>query len=560
MSSARLGRRSVLAGGAAAVGAAALTAAPPAAAAAASGARAAHGAPTAVGAKVSARDPRYELLTTGINKRHVARPEYIKMIRSAADAEGALRDAFRLGKRVSVRSGGHCVADFTCNPEVEVILDFSEMTGVGYDPRFRAFYVEAGARLYNVYEALYKGWGVTIPGGVCHSVGAGGHVSGGGYGMLSRAYGLVVDHLYAVEVVTVDAAGKVRTVVATREEDDPNRDLWWAHTGGGGGNFGLATRYWFRSPEATGSRPEDQLVNPPSRVWVSAVDFLWDQLDEASFSRLLRNFGSWHERHSGPDDEYRHLSSLFNVNARAFGRLSLYTQIDATIPRSRALLDAYLAELLDGTGLEAVPMDRPSGELASMPNYFRPAELPWLAAARMLGAPDPVGANPIARVGLKAAYFRKNFTDHQVAALYRALSDPAPDNRDTTLVLLSFGGRINGVAPHATASAQRDSAFKVIFQNIWSDERRDERYMRWIRDWYQDVFAETGGVPAIDGVTDGTYINYPDTDMADPRYNRSRLPWHALFYKDNYRRLQKIKRRWDPTDYFRHSLSIKASR
>ncbi|KQW13378.1 FAD-binding protein [Streptomyces sp. Root369] len=554
MSSAHLGRRSVLAGGAAAVGTAALTAAPPATAAADSGARA------AVGAKVSPRDPRYELLTTGINKRFVARPEYIKMIRSAADAERALREAFRSGKRVSVRSGGHCVADFTCNPDVEVILDFSEMTGVGYDPRFRAFYVEAGARLYNVYEALYKGWGVTIPGGVCHSVGAGGHVSGGGYGMLSRAYGLVVDHLYAVQVVTVDANGKVRTVIATREEDDPNRDLWWAHTGGGGGNFGLATRYWFRSPEATGSQPGDQLVNPPSRVWVSAVDFRWEQLDETSFGRLLKNFGSWHQRHSGPDDEYRHLSSLFNVNAKAFGRLSLYTQIDATIPHSRALLDSYLAELLDGTGIEPVPMDRPSGELAAMPNYFRPAELPWLAAARMLGAPDPVGANPIARVGLKSAYFRENFTDHQVASLYRFLSDPELDNPDTTLVLLSFGGLINGVEPHATASAQRDSVFKVIFQNIWSDEKRDERCLRWIREWYQDVFAETEGVPETDGVTDGCYINYPDTDMADPRHNRSGLPWHALFYKDNYRRLQEIKRHWDPADYFRHSLSITTSR
>ncbi|MGW0583215.1 hypothetical protein ACWD25_46575 [Streptomyces sp. NPDC002920] len=92
-----------------------------------------------------------------------------------------------------------------------------------------------------------------------------------------------------------------------------------------------------------------------------------------SFGRLLKNFGSWHERHSHPDDEYRHLSSLFNVNAKAFGRLSLYTQIDAT------------------------------------------------------GAPDPVGANPIARVGLKSAYFRKNFTGHQVTSVYQFLSDPELD-------------------------------------------------------------------------------------------------------------------------------------
>ncbi|MEV7684135.1 FAD-binding protein [Streptomyces sp. NPDC088341] len=76
------------------------------------------------------------------------------MIRSTKDAEDSVRAAYRAGKRVSVRSGGHCLADFTCNPEVEIILDFSEMTGVDRDPRFRAFVVESGARLYNVFEEL----------------------------------------------------------------------------------------------------------------------------------------------------------------------------------------------------------------------------------------------------------------------------------------------------------------------------------------------------------------------------------------------------------------------
>ena len=50
---------------------------------------------------------------------------------------------------------------------------------------------------------------------------------------------------------------RARSVVATRESSDPNRDLWWAHTGGGGGNFGVVTRYWFRSPGAAGERSRD---------------------------------------------------------------------------------------------------------------------------------------------------------------------------------------------------------------------------------------------------------------------------------------------------------------
>lgn len=114
----------------------------------------------------------------------------------------------------------------------------SALKAVYFDAEHGAFAVEAGALLLDVYERLYRGWGVTVPGGMCFQVGAGGHVSGGGWGLLCRRYGLVVDHLYAVEVVVVDEDGTVRTVVATREDDDPDRELWWAHTGGGGGTSG----------------------------------------------------------------------------------------------------------------------------------------------------------------------------------------------------------------------------------------------------------------------------------------------------------------------------------
>jgi hypothetical protein len=94
----------------------------------------------------------------------------------------------------------------------------------------------------------------------------GGHVSGGGWGWLTRRDSLIVDHLYGVEVVVVDANGAVRTVVATREANDPNRDLWWAHTGGGGGNFGVVTRYLFRSPGVTSTDPRKLLREPPAQV------------------------------------------------------------------------------------------------------------------------------------------------------------------------------------------------------------------------------------------------------------------------------------------------------
>ncbi|ONI92107.1 FAD-linked oxidase [Saccharothrix sp. ALI-22-I] len=551
-----LTRRSVLSGAAALLGGAAAGTTIPTAVAE-------PGTATAVppGPVVRPGDPRYPDLMTGNNQRFVARPEYVKLITSTADAENAVRDAVRAGKRVSVRGGGHCFSDFVCNPEIEVILDVSAMTDVYYDERMRAFCVQSGARLTNVYEALYKGWHVTIPGGVCWSVGIAGHVAGGGYGLLSRAHGLTVDHLYAVEVVTVDERGGVRTVVATREADDPNRDLWWGHTGAGGGNFGVITRYWFRSPDAHDTDPADQLVSPPSTVLVSAVEFDWDELDQASFTRLVQNFGTWHERNADPGAATTAVSSLFNVSHRAHGSMGMFTQVDATAPNARRMLDDYLAAITEGVAARPRPAKAPIGELGKLPiDLGEPRELPWLQAARLVGTNNPTITDPTSRGVHKSAYLRKAFDDEQCAALYRGMTGEDFTNPDTMLVLLSFGGRVNAPERGATAHAQRDSAFKMCLQTFWNSAEDDDFHITWARETYRGMFAATGGVPVPGDHADGCYINYPDNDVAAPEFNRSGVPWQALYYRENYPRLQQVKKRWDPADHFRHALSIQPAR
>jgi hypothetical protein len=508
------------------------------------------------GERIDNTDPRYEELMTGNNQRFVARPDYVHLITSPAGAEQAVREAVRQGKRVSLRGGGHCFADFVCHPEVEAILDVSQMTGVDYDPGRRAFVVEAGARLMNVYEALYKGWNVTIPGGICYGVGIAGHIAGGGYGLLSRAHGLTVDHLYAVEVVVVGRGGRVRRVVATREPNDPNRDLWWAHTGGGGGNFGLVTRYWFRSPGAFGRKPSDQLIAPPAKVLVSAIEFPWSEITRKSFTRLLKNFAAWHQVNSDPDSPNVHLSSLFNVNAKAHGSLSMFTQVDATRRDSRKLLADYLSAITAGVDVVPTSASRSLGEIGPMPGFEVPRELPWLQATRMVGTNNPTITNPSSRGGHKSAYMLDVFSGKQIDTLYDYMTRPDFENPDTMLVLFSSGGKVNAIHPQATANAQRASGFKMCFQTFWERPEEDEYYLTWLRDLYEEFFESTGGVPVPGGRTDGCYINYPDNDVADPRHNRSGVPWQTLYYKENYPRLQRVKGRYDPNNYFRHAMSV----
>lgn len=79
-----------------------------------------------------------------------------------------------------------------------------------------------------------------------------------------------------------------------------------------------------------------------------------------------------------------------------------------------------------------------------------------------------------------------------------------------------------------------------------------------MRALYRDLFADGRGLPVPGGAYDGTFINHPDADLADPALNTSGVAWSTLYYKDNYPRLRDIKARWDPLNVFRHALSIRA--
>src|SRR6476620_5893390 len=217
--------------------------------------------------RIGPDDPRYRgVVEKRFNKRFGASPDYVRLVGSTAQVILAVEAAVRAGRRLVVTSGGHCLEGFVSDPEVRVIIDVSPMKRVYYDAAMGAVAVEAGATVGETFRALFEMGGIVLPLGEYPEIGMGGHVVGGAFGFLCRQLGLAADYLHAVEVVTVNGAGRANSVVATREPSDPNRDLWWAHTGGGGGNFGIVTRYWFRSPDAAGREPARLLPRAPESV------------------------------------------------------------------------------------------------------------------------------------------------------------------------------------------------------------------------------------------------------------------------------------------------------
>ncbi|MFN2633023.1 MAG: FAD-binding oxidoreductase [Thermoanaerobaculia bacterium] len=493
--------------------------------------------------RIGPDDPRYlAAVDKQFNKRYRGIPDYVRLVCSVDDVVSAVEDALKEGRRFVVTSGGHCLEGFVSDPDAQVIIDVSLMKRIFYDAERRAVAVEAGATVGETFRSLFETWGSVIPLGEYPQIGMGGHVAGEAFGFLCRQHGLAADYLHAVEVVTVDESGRASPVVATRETSDPNHDLWWAHTGGGGGNYGIVTRYWFRSPDASGGAPARMLPRAPESITTFKAEWNWGDVDRPSFLRRLQNHGIWCERNSGADSPNASLWALFEIHRKQFGKFLIRGVSTAGAGAGRQIED-HLAAV--GEGVRG-PNDRELTRMSWLEFALNP--FPDLFAVPPGGVSSKV----------KDALLRKRFTDRQIGVAYQYLTRTDHDVMGGLFGLATYGGRVNAVASDATAAAQRGSILDIACTTGWVDPRDEAKNLAWVRSFYRDLFAETGGVPVPGDVYDGAFINHPDTDLADPAWNTSGVPWHTLYYQEGYRRLQRVKARWDPRNLFRHALSIRS--
>ncbi len=481
--------------------------------------------------KIVKDDPGYRaVVEKRFNKRFTARPDYVRLVSSTAEVASAVEEAVAEGRRLVATSGGHCLEGFVSDPDVRVIIDVSPMKRVYVDSDLHAIAIEAGATVGDAFRALFDNWGVVIPLGEYPGVGIGGHVAGGAFGFLCRQLGLAADYLYGVEIATVDADGHARTVLATREPADPNHDLWWAHTGAGGGNFGIVSRYLFQS----------DLPKAPASITTLNVEWNWSDVDRASFLRLLQNHGAWSEQNSDADSPFASLWTLLQCHRQQLGKIFIRAVSTAGDDAERQMHE-FLAAV---TANVPAPRDKAV------------QRMPWLDFALNpfpdLFAVPPGGVS----VKVKDALLRRRFTDRQIEIAYDYLTRTDHDVMGGMFGLASYGGRVNTVARDATASAARGAIFDIACTTGWMDPQDEAKNLSWVRAFYRELFAETGGVPIPGDAYDGALINHPDVDFLDPALNTSGVPWHTLYFQSNYPRLQRVKARWDPRNVFRHALSI----
>lgn len=466
----------------------------------------------------------------------------IALCLSAQDTAEALQRVVSAGQRPTIRSGGHCYEDFYANNPKGTLIDMSMQTHVGTIPSDGSYRIEAGATLGRTYQELYKLYNVTLPGGTCDSVGVGGHVTGGGYGFVSRLHGTTADWVSGVEILTVDSAGKVALRTCNTKQD---ADLFRACRGAGGGNFGLIVTYTF-----------EKLPPAPQEVMVSNMIFPWAEMSEDKFARIFDAFGSYFATR-GQDPDTWGLFAVIEANHKASGYMRVSAQFcnpDGTCKETK-VLDEFLALFESCKPSSIVPPPAASNPASRSFGPHMMTRIPWAETGAAGGA-----RRGLTRGKYKSTCMKKKFSAHEIQTLYKYLTQTRPgvDFSRTVVEVDSYGGAMNRKEMlEETVAFQRSSIMKLQYQTYWSDPAEDEGHTSWMHEFYKEVYSGGDvdsahqGTPYPGPNYEGCYINWCDRDMTEYAY------WPQLYYGPNYEFLQQVKRKYDPNNVFHHAMSIR---
>jgi FAD/FMN-containing dehydrogenase len=426
------------------------------------------------------------------------RPLAVLRAADASDVQAAVRWAARNDVPIAARSGGHSYAGYA-SVRGGLVVDLRRLDRVTVDRGSGTATVGPGAQLIDVYRRLARA-GATIPAGSCPSVGIGGHALGGGMGLAGRRFGLTCDNVTALRIVTAD--GRL-----LRCDADTNPDLFWACRGGGGGNFGIVTRFELRT-HAVGNASWFLLSWP----WASAGAALaaWQALAPDTTSRL---------------------TSIFTLGTGASGPVvTSIGQYFGSVAKLRALLRPL-------TAVGGARLSIGSSSYFALMKRWAGCATTSTHACHTTGT-EPGGRLPRARFAAKSDYVAQPLSSAGRAAMIAAIERRRRQASGSgSLLLDSYGGAINRVASDATAFVHRDVMFGVQ-ELAYFPPGGQAAALAWLRSTHSALRPFTTGAG---------YQNYIDPTLSN---------WQSAYYGANYDRLVDVKRDYDPDGVFRFAQSI----
>jgi FAD/FMN-containing dehydrogenase len=416
------------------------------------------------------------------------RPAAIVRCSGAADVIAAVGFARSNDLPIAVRGGGHSIAGFsTCDDGL--VIDLTALREVRVDATARRAEVGPGATWGDVDHET-QAHALATTGGLVSSTGVAGFTLGGGIGWLMRKHGLACDNLVSADVVTADG----RLVHADAEE---NRDLLWGLRGGGG-NFGVVTRF--------------ELDLHPVGPTVYAGLIFYPAEHDVALMRLFRDWAA-----GVPDD----ITAALNLT---------------TAPPLPVVPEAWHGQKV--TALIVVSAG-PHEEAEAQVRSFRELAEP---VADLLG-PMPYTAmqtliDPLWQKGIHAYFKATNLVGLDDALIERLhelhLSTPGPQ---CEIHVHQMGGAVARVGEGDSAFSERSMPFVLNAVTGWHDPSEDAAHADWAR-------AVIGA--ASDASTGRAYVNFlGDADAARSSYG-----------EDKYAALQSLKRKYDPTNVFRLNQNV----
>jgi FAD/FMN-containing dehydrogenase len=419
------------------------------------------------------------------------RPALIVQCTGAADVVDAVNFARDQDLLLSIKAGGHNVAGNAVN-DGGLVIDLSQMRGIHVEPESRTVRVQGGATLGDMDRETQL-FGLAVPAGVVSTTGVAGLTLHGGAGHLRRKYGLSIDNLISVDIVTAD--GVHRRASATE-----NEDLFWA-TRGAGSNFGVVTSFEFQAHP----------VGP--MVMVAAVFYPFEGVRE-----LLP---AWREYMATAPDELSSVALCWSIPPGEPFPTEHHGKPVVVVA------GAYAGSLEDGESIV-----QPLRELGE-PLIDLSGPWPWLGLQSGFDALFPKGA----------FYYWKS---RVLAELSDAAIDDIADfaarrpSPLTDIVAWHNGGAMSRVGETETAYGGREAKFLVTGEASWDDPAVTDDGIRWGREFWDTMGRHSTG---------GIYLNF--AGLGEEKEQLVKAGYGA-----NYERLAALKAKYDPDNVFRMNMNI----
>lgn len=412
------------------------------------------------------------------------RPAVIVKVADASDVATVITLACRTGLELAVRSGGHSSVGHGVS-EGGIVLDLSDMKALDIDVDGRTAWAETGLTALE-YSAAVGAHGLATGFGDTGSVGIGGITLGGGVGYLVRKYGLTVDDLLAVDLVTADAQ-------LLRVDADNHPDLFWAIRGGGG-NFGVATRFRYRLHEVP--------------------TFMGGMFMLPATPDVISGFITAAE--AAPEE----LSTIANV---------------MPCPPMPFVPEEHHGKLVV-MALMAYAGEIEAGERALAP--FRALATPMVDMLRPMPYPEiyPPDDEEYRPLAITRTLFVEAIDLSVAGTIVKRLE--ASDASMRVAQLRVLGGAMARVANAATAFAHRSSRIMVNIASFYEGPADVERRTAWVTDF----------ATALRQDDRGAYVNF----LADEGEGRIRDAYPG----STWDRLAAVKARYDPTNLFRLNQNV----